>query len=201
MTCAAWLSFPINNSRVSVLIFVEANDSLMSFVQAVGFSSVRDNLRDWVLMSQTRHLFCSASCPSPASFLNDSGSSHFRGSDGCSGWNSVWMTNRAALFAQSIQWSSSTVMVMMSSMKPSIDASVAMISTAKGSTFAIWLADCCFSSGYSRDLCGELRSFVSQDWSWSRFLPRSIAASLIVVYSTGAGVVPKCNLKGRGEDH
>ena len=73
------------------------------------------------------------------------------------------MTNRAALFARSIQWSSSTVMVMMSSKKPSIDASVAMISTAKGSDFARWLADCGFSSVGSKDLCGELRSFVSQD--------------------------------------
>ena len=73
------------------------------------------------------------------------------------------MNNRAALFARSIQWLSSTVMVMMSSMKPSIDASVAVISTAKGSAVAIWLADCCFSSVGSRYLCGELRSFVSQD--------------------------------------
>ena len=114
-------------------------------------------------MSQPRHVFCSASFPYPASFLNESGSSRFRGSDGCSGQNSVWMTNRAALFARFIQWSSWTVMVMMSSMKPSIDASVAVISTAKGSAFARWLADCCFSSGGSKDMCGELRSFVSQD--------------------------------------
>ena len=40
------------------------------------------------------------------------------------------MTNRAALFARSIQCLSSTVIVMISSMKPSIDASVAMIYTA-----------------------------------------------------------------------
>ena len=80
-------------------------------------------------------------------------------------------------------------------MKPSIDASVAMISTAKGSDFSRWLADWYLSSGGSKDLCGELRSFVSQDLSWSRLLPRSIAASLIVVYSYGADVVPKGNLK------
>ena len=73
------------------------------------------------------------------------------------------MTNRAALFAQYIQCLSSNVMVTMSSMKPSIDASVAMISTAKGSAFARWLADCYFSSGGSKDRCGELRSSVSQD--------------------------------------
>ena len=84
MTCAACLIFPINDSRVSVLIFVEANASLISFVQAVCFYSGRDTLRDLVLISQPRHVFCSASCPSPASFLNASGSSRFRGSDGCS---------------------------------------------------------------------------------------------------------------------
>ena len=54
-------------------------------------------------------------------------------------------------------------MVLMASMKPSIDASEAVISTAKGSGFARWLADCCFSSVGIKDLCGELRSFVSQD--------------------------------------
>ena len=144
ITCATWLIFPLHDSRVSVLIFVEANASFMSFVQAVCFSSGRDTLRDWVLMSQPRHVFWSESFPFTASFLNESGSSRFRGSDVCSGRNSVWMTNRAAIFARYIQWSSSTVMVMMSSMKPSIDALVAMISTAKGSSFARWIADCCF---------------------------------------------------------
>ena len=179
------------------LNFLGANASFMSFVRAVCFSSVRDTLRYWVLISQPRHVFCSASFPSPASFLNESGSSHFRGSDCCSGRNSVWMTNRAALLARSIQWSSSTVMVMMSLMKPSIDASVAMISATKGSAFARCLADWCFSSGGSKDLCGKLRSFVYQDWSWSRSLPRFIAASLIVLNCDGAGVVPKGNIKQR----
>ena len=49
------------------------------------------------------------------------------------------MTNRAALFAQSIQCSSSTVMVMISSMKPSMDDSLAVIYTDKGSAVAICL--------------------------------------------------------------
>ena len=95
-------------------------------------------------MSHPRHILCSASCPSPASFLKESESSRFRGSDGCSGWNSVWMTKRAALFAQSIQCSSLTVLVMMSSMNPSIDASVDVISAAKASVVAKWLAEFCF---------------------------------------------------------
>ena len=42
MCCVIELS--INDSSVSVLIFVEANASFMSFVQAVCFSSCRDTL-------------------------------------------------------------------------------------------------------------------------------------------------------------
>ena len=37
MKCAAWLSFLNNDSRVSVLIFVEVNDYFLSFVQAICF--------------------------------------------------------------------------------------------------------------------------------------------------------------------
>ena len=148
-------------------------------------------------MYKPRHIFCLDSCPSPTSFLKESGLSHFRCSDGCSGRNSLWMTNRATLFARSIQCLSSTVMLMMSSMKPSIDASVAVISTAKGSAVTRWLADCCFYSCGSKDRCGEFRSSVSQDSSLSRLLPRSIAASLTVIYFASAGVVPKGNLKQR----
>ena len=83
-------------------------------------------------MSHSRHVLCSSSFTYPASFLKKSGSSCFRGSDGCSGRNSVWMTNSAALFAHSIQFLSSTVIVMMSSMNPSIDAYMAVVSTARG---------------------------------------------------------------------
>ena len=101
------------------------------------------------------------------------------------------MSNRAALLARSVQCSSSTVMVMMSLVNPYIDDSVAVMSTANGSVVEIWLADYCFSSCGSKDWCSEFRSSVSQDSSWSRSLPRSIAASLTVVYSDGAGVVPK----------
>ena len=105
------------------------------------------------------------------------------------------MSNRAALLARSVQCSSSTVMVMMSLVNPYIDDSVAVMSTANGSVVEIWLADYCFSSCGSKDWCSEFRSSVSQDSSWSRLLPRYIAASLKVVYSAGAGVVPKCNLR------
>ena len=86
-------------------------------------------------------------------------------------------------------------MVMMSSMNPSIDASVAVMSTAKGYAVARWISYCCFSSCGSKYWCGDFRSSVSQDSSQGRSLPRSIAASLTVVYSSDAGVVPKGNLK------
>ena len=68
MTCATWLSFPINNSRVSVLMFIEDNASFMSVVQDVCFSSGRNTLREWVFMSHHRHFLCSDSCPSSTSF-------------------------------------------------------------------------------------------------------------------------------------
>ena len=167
----------------------------MSFFQAVCFSSGRNTLREWVLICRPRHVFFSDIFTSPASFLKESGSSHFSGSDGCGVRNSVYMTNRAALFAWSIQCSSSTVMVMVSLMKPSIDASVDVIYTAKGYVFSRWLADCCFSSCGSKDPCGGFRSSVSQYSSQIRSLPRSIAASLTVIYYAGAGVMPKGNFK------
>ena len=146
-----------------------------------------------MFVSYPRHVFGSASCPYLVSFLKESGSSCFRGSDGCSGQKSVWMTHRASLFARSIQCFSSTVMVIMSSMNPSIDASVAVMSTAKESTVVRELVGCCLSSCGSKDWCGQLRSSVSQDSSRSRLFPRSIVASLTAVYSAGAGVAPKIN--------
>ena len=73
----------------------------------------------------------------PVSFLKESLFSHLRGSDGCSGRNIVLMTNRAALFAHSIRYSPLTVIVMRLSMNPSVDASVVLMSTARGFAFAI----------------------------------------------------------------
>ena len=94
-------------------------------------------------------------------------------------------------FSRYIQCFSSTIMVMMLSMNPYIDASVAVISTDKGYSFSIWLVDCCLSSCGSKDMCGDFRSSVSQDSSRSRSFPRYIAASLTVAYYAGVGVVPK----------
>ena len=139
----------------------------------------------------TMHATCPAISPSPVGFLNKSGSSRFRGSDGCSGRNSVYMTNRAALFARSIQCLSSTVMVTMLSMHPSIDASVAVMSTAKGYAVVIWIVDCCLTFYCSKYMCGEFRLSVFQGSSRSRSFSRSIVALPTVVYSDVAGVMPK----------
>ena len=57
MTCAAWLRLPINDSSVSVYIFVEANAYFMSVVQAVCFSSGRNTLREWFFFL-TLGMFC-----------------------------------------------------------------------------------------------------------------------------------------------
>ena len=55
----------------------------------------------------------------------------------------------------------------------------------------------CFYSVGIKDMCGKFRLSVSQDSSRSRSLPRYFAASLTVVYSAGAGVATKGNLKHR----
>ena len=105
------------------------------------------------------------------------------------------MNNRAALFTCSIQCLSSTVMVTIFSMNPSIDASVSVISTARGSDFARCFDNCSFSSFGSKVLCDKLRLSISQDSSLSRCFLRSILAFLIVVYYAGVGMVPKGNLR------
>ena len=135
--------------------------------------------------------------PPPASFLNDIGSYHLRGSDGCSGWKSVWITNKASLFAQYIQFLSSTIIVIMSSMNPCIDASVSVMSTDKGSSVAIWIVECCLTSCVSKYMCGEFRSYVSLDSSFSISFPRCIVGSLTVVYSAGTIIVTKFNRRQR----
>ena len=78
-------------------------------------------------------------------------------------------------------------MAMMSSMNPYNDASVDVMSTARGSV-SICLVDCFLSSCGSKDMCGEFRSSLYQYSSWGRSFYRSIVASLKVVYYAGAGV-------------
>ena len=69
MKCAAWLIFQINNSSVSILIFVEVNASFMSVVQAVCLYVGSNTIIEWVFMSHPRNILWSASCTSPASLL------------------------------------------------------------------------------------------------------------------------------------
>ena len=136
MACAAWSILPINNYSVSVLIFVEDNESFMLLTQVVCSYFGRNTLKEWVFMSHTRQVLRSARFPSPVSFLRECGLSRFSGSDACSGCNSVWMTNKAALFTRSIQYLLSTVMITMLSMNPSIDDYLASMFTARGSDFS-----------------------------------------------------------------
>ena len=150
-----------------------------------------------MFVSHPRQVLRSSSPPTPASFLRDSGSSCFSGSDAFSGWNIVLMTNRAAIFARSTQCLSSTVVVVIFLMKPSIDASLAVMYTSRGYVFAKLSSEWCLFSSRSRFLCGKLRYVVSCDSSLSSSFPRSIATLLIVSYSSGVGVVPKGNRRQR----
>ena len=142
-------------------------------------------------MSHPRQVLRSSIFPSPAIFLRDSGLSRFSGSDNCSGQNSVWMTSKKSLFVNYIQYLLSTVMEIMSLMNTSIDDYLDSMFTSRASDFARWLSDWSLSSSRSRFLFGELRYILSHESSLSVFFLRSIYASLIVLYSYGAGVVPK----------
>ena len=136
MKCAARLSLSINDSSVSLIIFVEANMSLILLNQAVCFYFGINTLKAWVFMSHPRQVLSLTIFLSPASFLREGGSSNPSGSYACSGPNSVHTTNKAALFACSIQYLSCTVMIIMLSMNPSIDASLDLMFTARESAFS-----------------------------------------------------------------
>ena len=85
MIYISWLSLTINDSSVSVLIFVEDNVSLMLLTQDLCFSLGRNTLKEWVFMSHPRQVLRSSILPSPVIFLRDSGLSRFSGSYDCSG--------------------------------------------------------------------------------------------------------------------
>ena len=69
VTCAMWLSLPINYSSVSVLIFVESNAPLMPLTQAVCFYFGRSTIKEWVFISHPRQVLYSTNFPSPVSYL------------------------------------------------------------------------------------------------------------------------------------
>ena len=148
-----------------------------------------------MFVSHPIHVLCLSSFPSSSSLLKDSVSSRLKGYDCCSGRNIVWITNRAALFTRSIQCSSLSIMVMMLSMNPYTDASVAVMSTANGSAISRWLSDWYFSSCGRKYRCGKFRSYLSQDSSRGGSFPSSIVASLTIVYSSGEVVAPKVNFR------
>ena len=110
---------------MSIFIFVEARDDLMSHNQAISFHIGRNTHRERVWMLNTRKVLNSASWNSPVSLKSERGSSRFNAPYGCSGLNMVWMTNKDAFLARSTQHSSSMAMVMMLSTNPSIETSFA----------------------------------------------------------------------------
>ena len=59
-----------------------------SMDQYACFSFGRNTLREWVCMSDPRHVLCLDIFPSPEMFLRESGLSRLRVSDGHSGRNS-----------------------------------------------------------------------------------------------------------------
>ena len=120
MMCSTWFSLPIRDSSLSVFIFVEDSDALMSCTQAVTFSLGTDTLREQVCMSHPIHVFCLSSWPSLGSFWSEGGSSCFSIYEDCSGLNRVWMTNKDAFLVRSLQIGSSMTTVMMSSVNPYI---------------------------------------------------------------------------------
>ena len=82
---------------------------------------------------------------------------------------------------------------MMSSINPSIDYYVAVMSIAIGYAFSRLSAKWISFYSSSSSLCGELRYVVSYYSSLSSSFPSSISAFPIVLYSDGAGVVPNGN--------
>ena len=73
MRCSAWLNFPTKDYILSVFIFVESRDSLMSFIQAASFCLGRNTQDKCVWMFQTRNVLCSSRRPYPASLWRKRG--------------------------------------------------------------------------------------------------------------------------------
>ena len=85
----------MRDPSLSILIFVKDKDVLISCTKAVYFSLVRNTRRERVWMSQPIHVLRSARQPSNGCLQRKMGSCHFSGSEDCSGWNMVWITNNA----------------------------------------------------------------------------------------------------------
>ena len=191
MMCEAWLSFLMRDSSSSVFILVKSIDDMMSCNHAISFYLIINTNRERVWMYQPIKFLRLARWTSTARVRSERGSSRFRGSLGCSGLNMVWMTNKSAFLARYTQHGSSMVMVMMSSMNSYIKASFSLIFTASWSALTSESEACIYSSLGRKFLWGNWRFVTSHGVSSRISSPRSIAASLMVVYYASAGVVPK----------
>ena len=86
---------------MSVFIFVEDRDALMSCTQDVYFYLGKNNLRYRVWMSHPSHVLRLEIQLYPERLRSERGSSCFKGSEDCSGLNMAWMTNKAKFLARS----------------------------------------------------------------------------------------------------
>ena len=82
-------------------------------------------------------------------------------------------------------------------MKTYIKSSFALMSTTILSSCNSASVYGWFPSSFSRFLWGDCSSVASYDLSLWRSFPRSIADSLTVLYSYGAGVIPKGRIRHR----
>ena len=67
------LSLPMRDSSLSLIVFVEDRDALMSCTQAVSFSLGKNARRERVWMSHPRQVLCSESWPFPDSLQSERG--------------------------------------------------------------------------------------------------------------------------------
>ena len=101
------------------------------------------------------------------------------------------MSTKAEVLARSTKFGSSVVMVMISSINPSIEASFALVSTS--SSYA-WTSGSCNGWYYSSlisCLWGDWSSIAYHNLSLRRSFTRSIVSLLTVVYSAGMAVIMK----------
>ena len=111
----------------------------------------------------------------------------------------TWTTNKAAFLVRSTHFGSSMVMVVISSMNPSIESSFASMSTVSWSAWTNGYCPRWHYNSSSSFLWGDCSSVAYHDLSLRISLPRSISDFLTVVYSDGVGVVPKGKWRHRSE--
>ena len=119
----------ISDSILSVVEFVDSRISSMSFTHDVSLSFVNKNYIILIYVSQTRHVFSSFRNPPPHKVFRVKGLSLVRGSKAWSIQNMVWMNRKTGFLDFSIHVWPSMVSVIISSTNPSIDFSMASIST------------------------------------------------------------------------